>query len=109
MKNYNNSFGINNIERLKNKVFSGETLSINWRIQQLKKIDHILDNYRIEIINSLSCDLGKSKIEALAEILLVKEEIYLTKNNLRAWMKPKNINTPFYLFPSSSKVVSYVS
>jgi len=105
MKNYNNSFGINNIERLKNKVFSGETLSINWRIQQLKKIDHILDNYRIEIINSLSCDLGKSKVEALAEILLVKEEIYLTKNNLRAWMKPKNINTPFYLFPSSSKVV----
>ena len=104
MKNYKNSYNLF-VTNSKKKVLSGETLSITWRITQLKKIDNILDKYRLKIINSLHLDLGKSKIEALAEILLIKEEISLVKNKLKYWMQPKKIKTPFYLFPSSSKVI----
>ena len=105
MSKINNSFDTNNIERLKMKVMSGETLDIKWRLEQINKINFILDKYKEEIVDCLNLDLGKSKIEALAEIILIKEEIILVKNNLRYWMKPKNIKTPLYLFPSFSKVI----
>jgi len=93
------------INLLKEKVNSGETRNFNWRIEQINKIDNLLDKYKSEIINSLNLDLGKSKIEALSEILLVKEEISLVKKKLRFWMMPKIINAPIYLFPLSSKVI----
>ena len=93
------------IDSLKEKVSSGATLNYNWRIEQINKIDNLLDKYKVEIIKSLNLDLGKSKIEALSEILLIKEEISLVKSKLKLWMKPKIINTPIYLFPSSSKVI----
>mgnify|MGYP001168925869 CR=1 FL=1 len=103
MSETKNSLNIS-IENLKNTVTSGKTASFQWRINQINKINKLLDENRSEIINKLFLDLGKSKVEALAEILLVKEEITLVKKNLRSWMRAKSFKTPFYLFPSSSKV-----
>ena len=94
-----------NIEKLKNKVITGQTESISWRIQQISKISQLLDENKKEIIKALFLDLGKSELEALSEILLIKEEISLIKKNLRLWMRPKKVKTPIYLFPSFSKVI----
>ena len=102
---YNKENFTSKINLLKEKVNSGETQKFNWRIEQLNKIDNLLNKYKFEIINALNLDLGKSKIEALAEILLVKEEISLVKRELRSWMRPKIVNTPIYLLPLSSKVI----
>ena len=93
------------IKRLKETVTSGKTSTLKWRIEQLNKVNQLLDENKSQIINALYSDLGKSKIEALSEILLIKEEITLVRKNLKSWMRAKKINTPFYLFPSSSKVV----
>ena len=93
-----------NIDKLKNKVITGQTESIKWRIQQISKVSQLLDENKKEIIKALFLDLGKSEIEALSEILLIKEEISLIKKNLRSWMQPKRVATPIYLFPSFSKV-----
>jgi len=82
MSETKNSLNIS-IENLKNTVTSGKTASFQWRINQINKINKLLDENRSEIINKLFLDLGKSKVEALAEILLVKEEITLVKKNLR--------------------------
>ena len=72
----------NTINKLKSKVSLGETSKLSWRIEQIEKINFLLDNYKIDIINSLHLDLGKSKVEALSEILLIKEEILLIKRIL---------------------------
>ena len=32
-----------NIEELKNKVITGQTASISWRIQQIRKVSQLLD------------------------------------------------------------------
>ena len=93
------------IKNLKKTVILGHTISIDSRIRNINIIENLIDNNKLEIINSLYSDLGKSKIEALSEILLVKQEISLVKNKLRLWMRPKNINPPFYYFPSSSKIL----
>ena len=92
------------IQKLKNNVSSGKTLDYKWRIEQLNKIDNLLSNNQNDIISSLYKDLGKSKIESLAEILLIKEEIILVKKKLKKWMRPNTHKTPIYLFPTFSKV-----
>ena len=92
------------IQKLKNNVSSGKTSDYQWRIEQLNKIDNLLSNNQNEIISSLYEDLGKSKIESLAEILLIKEEIILVKKKLKKWMRPNTHKTPIYLFPTFSKV-----
>ncbi len=94
------------INELKNKVITGQTESISWRIHQISKVSQLLDDNKKEIIKALYLDLGKSEIEALSEILLIKEEISLIKKNLRSWMRPKRVPTPIYLFPSFSKVTN---
>ena len=66
-----------NIDKLKNKVITGQTESIHWRIHQISKVSKLLDENKKEIIKALFLDLGKSEIEALSEILLIKEEISL--------------------------------
>ena len=50
------------INLLKEKVNSGETRKFNWRIEQLNKIDNLLDKYKFEIIKTLNLDLGKRRI-----------------------------------------------
>ena len=60
-----------NIDVLKNKVTTGQTESIDWRIHQISKVSKLLDENKNEIIKSLFLDLGKSEIEAFSEILLI--------------------------------------
>ena len=98
-------FHLEDINKLKNTVLTGKTEDIKWRIQHINIVSKLLDENKKEIIKSLFVDLGKSEIEGLSEILLVKEEISLIKKKLNSWMRPKKIDTPFYLFPSSSKVI----
>ena len=98
-------FHSEDIYKLKNTVLTGKTEDIKWRIKNINIVSKLLDENKKEIIKSLFVDLGKSEIEGLSEILLVKEEISLIKKKLNSWMRPKKIDTPFYLFPSSSKVV----
>ncbi len=98
-------FHLGDINKLKNTVLTGKTEDIKWRIQHINIVSKLLDENKKEILKSLFVDLGKSEIEGLSEILLVKEEISLIKKKLNSWMRPKKIDTPFYLFPSSSKVI----
>ena len=103
--NVSDKFNKKSINKLKNKVFTGSTRNIQWRLKQIKIVSKLLEENRKEIIKSLFIDLGKSEIESLSEILLIKEEISLINKKLNSWTKPKKINTPFYLFPSSSKII----
>ncbi len=98
-------FHLEDINKLKSTVLNGKTEDIKWRIQHINIVSKLLDENKKEIIKSLFVDLGKSEIEGLSEILLVKEEISLIKKKLYSWMRPKKIGTPFYLFPSSSKFI----
>ena len=59
------------IHKLKNKVITGQTENINWRIHQINKVSQLLDENKKEIIKALFLDLGKSEIEALSELSLI--------------------------------------
>ena len=97
-------FHLEDIYKLKNTVLTGKTEDIKWRIQHINIVSKLLDENKKEIIKSLFIDLGKSQIEGLSEILLVKEEISLIKQKLNSWMRPKRLIHLFIYFHHPPKL-----
>jgi aldehyde dehydrogenase (NAD+) len=86
---------------------SGKTLSIEFRIQCLKKLDAALAAKEETILLALKKDLGKGPFEGfMSELGLLRSEIKFLCQNLRKWAAPKSTSTPFYCHPGSSKVYS---
>ena len=62
--------------RQKNYVLRGNTLSVSFRKQQLKKLYEAINRYEDAIVDALKKDLGKSREESyMSEIGMVKSEI----------------------------------
>jgi len=81
---------------------SGETLEINFRLQQLKKFkEAVLRNEKL-IYEALYKDLRKSEFESYAtEIGFVLEELSNHIRHLKKWAKPRKVKTPLTSFPAS--------
>ena len=85
---------------------SKATLSIDFRIQRLKRLKQIIKLHEREIINALNSDLGKSEFESFSgEIGLAQKEITFHINNLKKWTKAKKVSTPIFAFPAKSYIV----
>lgn len=99
---------INPNDLMKQRQFfmSGETLPYAFRIEQLKKLKELITKNEAEIIHALQQDLHKPAMEAvLQEILMVVEEIHFAIKNLKKWMKPQKVSTPFpELWPGKSEI-----
>ena len=102
-------FHLEDVYRLKNTVLTGKTEDIKWRIHHINIISKLLDENKKEIIKSLFVDLGKSEIEGLSEILLVKQEISLIKKKLNSWMRPKKIDTSSIPGENPSNLAQFVT
>ena len=87
----------------KQKAFfrSGQTLDINWRIAQLKRLKGVVLAYQDEIEEALAADLGRSREEAyFCDIGSVILEINEALSGLRKWAKPEYHFSGFVCFPS---------
>jgi aldehyde dehydrogenase (NAD+) len=89
------------------KIFfaTGKTKSINFRIQQLRKLRQaITDNEEI-IITALHQDLHKSRYEAFTtEIGLLYTSIRIMTKNLKKWAEPQRVPTPLLFFGGQSHI-----
>ncbi|MEF9952980.1 MAG: aldehyde dehydrogenase [Clostridium sp.] len=99
---------INLIIKKQREYFSqGHTLSIDFRIDKLKKLKTSIINNEEKILAALKKDLNKAPLEGYAaEIGMVLEEINGAIKNLRKWSKPKRVRTPITQFPSVSRIYS---
>ncbi|MBV9576477.1 MAG: aldehyde dehydrogenase [Gammaproteobacteria bacterium] len=74
---------------------TGATLSVDFRITQLKKLKTLLQTHEAEIAEALKKDLNKSHMEAVtSEIMLVIEEMNYIIKHLKCWSKPQKVKTP---------------
>ena len=86
---------------------SGETLSLEFRLDYLKKLKTEIKNKEKEIANALYKDLGKSEYEAyMTEIGLTLSEISYFLKNLKKIAKDKIVPTPITNFHSRSTIKS---
>jgi aldehyde dehydrogenase (NAD+) len=82
---------------------SGETQSLIWRRQALKRLEEVLVRYQQKILRALAKDLGKPEMEAfLTEYHFLLQEIRFVRRGMKSWLKPKKVVSPIYFQPSQS-------
>ena len=80
---------------------SGETLPIDWRIKQLKKLKEAVLTHEKEFEEALAVDLGRSTVEAyLCDIGPIIVEINEMLTGLRRWARPERHFSGLMCFPS---------
>ena len=89
------------VQKQRNFFNSGETLSLDFRLNQLKKIKQLLINNEEKIKEALYLDLGRSPTEAyLLDIGPCIAEINETIKGLRKWARPEYHFSGLLCFPS---------
>ncbi|WP_311775136.1 aldehyde dehydrogenase [Alkalihalobacillus sp. TS-13] len=87
--------------------FSGETKTVDFRIQQLKKLRDAINKYETDILGALKKDLNKSEFEAYSsEVGILHKEISFTLKHLKKWAKPVRVKTAVTHFGSKSYIQS---
>lgn len=91
----------------KQKIFfqTGQTLDLDFRIKQLKKLHEIINKSEGDILNALAKDLKKPYFEAYTtEIMLIKEETKYALRNIKKWTRPAKVKTPVSIAPGKSSI-----
>ncbi len=97
------------IEQVTNKqrayFSSGETLTYDFRIANLKKLKRVIQENEELIFEALRNDLGKHEFESYTtEISIVYTEINHAIKHLKKWMRSKRIGTPIVSFGAVSRI-----
>jgi len=89
------------VEKQRTYFKSGETLSVDFRIAQLKKLKKMVIDHEQDIKDALAYDLGRSEFESyLLDIGTIIVEINETIKGLRKWAKPELHFSGLMCFPS---------
>lgn len=92
---------LNIIEKQKNYFNSHATLSVSFRVLQLKRLRLQIKAYYDQIITAFSKDLNKKEFDVVVtEIGLVMMEINFMIKHLKGFAKPKKVRTSILNFPS---------
>lgn len=99
---------IENILKKQKEYFSeGCTLSVNFRIAQLKKLYGAVKKYENELEDALNLDLGKSDFEGfMCEVGLVLSEITYMIKHVKKFSAKHRVKTPLAQFASKSFTLS---
>ena len=82
---------------------SGSTLSVDYRIENLKKLYGTVQKYEQEICEALTKDLGKSDFEGfMCETGLVLSELHYMIRHTRKFARERRVHTPLAQFASRS-------
>ena len=91
------------LEKQRTYYRSGATISVKFRIEQLKKLYATVKKYQTEINDALKSDLGKSHYEGfMCESGLVLTEISYMIKHTKKFAKKKTVATPLAQFHSHS-------
>lgn len=82
---------------------SGVTLSVDFRVKQLRRLYEAVKKYEMDIGDALAADLGKSAYEGfMCESGLALTEISYMIKHVKSFAKRKRVSTPLSQFPSRS-------
>ncbi|MEB3275749.1 MAG: aldehyde dehydrogenase family protein [Cyanobacteriota bacterium] len=87
-------------------VSQGETRPLRWRLEQLGQLEALLDHCEPRLLAALAADLGKPPLEATMELVAVRQELQLTRRQLRRWMAARPLPTALFLQPAQARQIS---
>ncbi|NWY60388.1 AL3B1 dehydrogenase, partial [Chionis minor] len=80
------------VSRLRAAWLSGKTRPVEYRVGQLEALGRFLVEKKQDILEATASDMGKPSFEAeFSEIVLCKNELHETLNNLSQWMKDEHV------------------
>ncbi|XP_068800481.1 aldehyde dehydrogenase family 3 member B1 isoform X2 [Struthio camelus] len=80
------------VSRLRAAWLSGKTRPVEYRVAQLEALGRFLEEKQQDILEATALDMRKPSFEAyFSEILLCKNELNNTLNNLSHWMKDEHV------------------
>ncbi|MFC9789315.1 aldehyde dehydrogenase family protein [Rhodococcus sp. NPDC127528] len=89
------------VARLRDAYASGRTRSAQWRIEQLRGIERMLDEREDEITRALAEDLGRDAFDSwLDDISNVKAEAVHARKQVRWWMRRRPQPLPLNQMPA---------
>ena len=90
------------IAAMQQLVQRGESRPLRWRQEQLQRLQTLLTRHEQQLIEALGHDLGKPQLEASMELVLVHQELRLTRSQLRRWMAPEALPLAVFLQPGQA-------
>lgn len=95
------------LEKQKKYFQTGVTKTYEFRIEQLKKLQKMIQSYEKEILEALHKDLKKHAFEAYTnEVGFTLDSIAYNIKSLRRWMKAKKVKSPLHQFKSKAIIES---
>jgi aldehyde dehydrogenase (NAD+) len=85
-------------------VQDGRTRPLQWRLEQLGKLETLLARAEAPLLEALAHYLGKPPVEAYFELVGVREELKYTRRHLKRWMAGKSIGLPPQSWPARGRV-----
>lgn len=84
----------------------GLTRGLDFRREQLQKLQAAIREREQEITAALGQDLGKSEVEAYAtEVGFVLNSLAAALKDLKYWVADRKVGTPYYLQPAKSRII----
>ena len=68
---------------MRQPVEGGHTRTLLWRLEQLGRLETLLDGAESRLLEALALDLGKPPVEAYFELVGVREELKFTRRHLK--------------------------
>lgn len=91
---------------LRNAFSSGVTRPLEWRRQQLRALEALIQENEKELSDALHQDLGKCASESwITDLGLALSSSRSMRKHLRAWTAPEPVPNPIALFPAKSFIV----
>jgi len=93
------------IAAMREPVSSGLTRTLSWRLDQLQRLEALLEASGDAVAAALAQDLGKPPLEAAMELVAVRQELKLSRSQLRRWMAPRRLPAALYLQPAQAQQI----
>ena len=94
------------VEGMREPVLEGRTRPLAWRLAQLDRLEALLEAAAEPLLEALAHDLGKPPMEASFERIAIRQELRLTRRQLRRWMAPRTVALPAWAKPGRASLVS---
>ncbi len=91
------------VDKQREFFLTGKTLSYEWRMKALTRLEQAVREMEGEINEALKKDLNKSSFEScMTEVGMTLSEIGYVKKHLKKWMRDSRVSTPLAQFPAKS-------
>jgi len=93
------------IEEQRKHFARGKTKSLDYRVDQLKKLRQAILEQESSIVKALHQDLRKPELDSyITEVRVTIQEIDYALKHLKKWAKPRRVKTSLETFPSVAQI-----